>query len=227
MTGVALRAVIADDNPLIRMGVLTTLRDGGIDVVATASDAATLVELVATADPDIAVVDIVLPAGIEGIEAAERIRAQYPRTKVMLLSGYVYTDQLMDLVADAGGVAGLGYLLKDRVLDLDEFIHHVHRVARGGTAIDPDLVARMAARAGRGRRREGLDSLTERELDVLRFMAEGLSNKGIAKRVHLSGRTVEAHISRIFDKLAIPPEPNDHRRVLAVLKYLRDSGDFY
>jgi serine/threonine-protein kinase len=225
MTGTALRAVIADDNPLICKGVFTTLREGGIEVLGTAPDATTLLELVATTDPDIAVVDIVMPDRTEGIEAAERIRSDYPRTKVLLLSGWVYTDQLMDLVAGDDGAAGLGYLLKDRVTDLEEFIRHVRRVARGGTAIDPDLVARMAEQARRARQREGLHSLTPRELDVLRRMAEGLSNKGIAKREHLVVRTVEDHISHIFGKLGIPPEPTEHRRVLAVLKYLRDSRD--
>lgn len=216
--GVALRAVIADDNPLMRAGVSTALRSGGIEVVATAGDAAALLDLVATTDPDIAVIDIVMPDRTEGIEAAERIRADYPRTRVLLLSGYVYTDQLMDLVAGTGGAQGLGYLLKDRVRDLDEFIHHVYRVARGGTAIDPDLVTRMADRARRDRL---LGKLSEREFEVLQLMAEGLSNKGIAELTHLSVRTVEANISHIFDKLDIPLEPNDHRRVLAVLRYLR------
>ncbi len=219
----ALRAVIADDNPLMRAGVSTALRSGRIDVVATADDATTLLELVATTDPDIAVVDIVMPEHTEGIDAAERIRADFSRTKVLLLSGYVYTDQLMDLVAGPGGAEGLGYLLKDRVRDIDDFIHHVHRVAGGGTAIDPDLVTRMADRARRDRRRIGLGMLSDRELDVLRLMAEGLSNKGIAEYAHLSVRTVEANISHIFDKLEIPLEPNDHRRVLAVLKYLRNT----
>jgi serine/threonine-protein kinase len=135
--GVALRAVIADDHPLMREGVATTLRTNGIDVVATAGDAATLLALVANTDPDIAIVDIAMPDRTnrtdrtEGIDAARRIRADYPRTKVLLLSGYVYTDQLMDLTDGPAGTDGLGYLLKQRVHNLDEFIEQIHRIARG------------------------------------------------------------------------------------------------
>lgn len=225
MTGTTLRAVIADDCPWISKGVFTTLREGGIQVVGTASDATTLLELVAATDPDIAVVDIKMPERAEGIQAAEQIRADYPRTKIMLLSAHVYTAQLMDLIAGENRTAGLGYLLKERVTDPDEFIRHVRRVARGGTAIDPDLIARMADRSRRIQQREGLDSLTEREREVLQLMAEGLSNKGIAERKRVKVCTVEHHIRSIFRKLGIFPEPNEHGRVLAVLKYLRDSRD--
>ncbi|AKE89479.1 MULTISPECIES: protein kinase domain-containing protein [Rhodococcus] len=213
-----LRVVLADDSVLLREGIARLLCDEGIDVVGEAGDAATLLGLVADERPDVAVVDIRMPPThtTEGIVAAAAIRADHPDTAVVLLSQYVETDHVMNLLAD--GAAGLGYLLKDRVADIDEFVDTLHRVAEGGSAIDPSVVSRMVARPHRDSR--PIDTLSTREREVLSLMAEGRSNRAIGAALFLGERTVEAHVRAIFLKLGLHPEPEDHRRVLAVLKHL-------
>ncbi|ATQ31637.1 protein kinase [Rhodococcus ruber] len=213
-----LRVVLADDSVLLREGISRLLCDEGIDVVGEAGDAATLLALVADERPDVAVVDIRMPPThtTEGIGAAATIRADHPDTAVVLLSQYVETDHVMNLLAD--GAAGLGYLLKDRVSDIDEFVDTLHRVAGGGSAIDPSVVSRLVARPHRDSR--PIDTLSTREREVLALMAEGRSNRAIGAALFLGERTVEAHVRAIFLKLGLHPEPEDHRRVLAVLKHL-------
>jgi DNA-binding NarL/FixJ family response regulator len=227
----ALRVVLADDSGLIRGGIARVLQDGGFKVVAEAGDAAGLLRAVDEHRPDIAVVDIRMPVSdtapaldlgattVAGIEAAVTLRANHPGTAVLLLSQYIETDAAMKLLA--GGAAGVGYLLKDRVSDV-EFLSAVDRVAAGGTAIDPILVTSMIERPHRGRR--PLDELTARERAVLALMAEGKSNQAISTELGLGRRTVETHISAILDKLGLRPEADDHRRVMAVLTYLRATG---
>lgn len=217
-SGAPLRVVVADDSVLLREGIARLLRDEGIDVVGEAGDAPTLLRLVDETRPHIAVVDIRMPPThtTEGIVAAATIRADHPDTAVLLLSQYVETDHVMNLIAD--GAAGLGYLLKDRVADIDEFIDTLNRVAEGGSAIDPSVVSRMVARPHRDSR--PIDMLSTREREVLGLMAEGRSNRAIGAALFLGERTVEAHVRAIFLKLDLHPEPEDHRRVLAVLKHL-------
>lgn len=215
----ALRVVLTDDSVLLREGIARLLQDEGIDVVGQAGDATALLELVAEHRPDVAVVDIRMPPThtVEGIEAAITIRRDYPDTGVLLLSQYVETENVMNLLD--GGAGSLGYLLKDRVADVDEFVDALNRVAAGGSAIDPDLVGRLVSRPHRGHR--PLDELSAREREVLQLMAEGRSNKAISASLFLGERTVEAHVRSIFVKLELAPEPEDHRRVLAVLTHLR------
>lgn len=214
-----LRVVLTDDSVLLREGIARLLQDEGIDVVGQAGEAQTLLEMVETLHPDVAVVDIRMPPThtVEGIEAAVTIRQDFPDTAVLLLSQYVETENVMNLLG--GGAASLGYLLKDRVSDVDEFIEALHRVASGGSAIDPDLVGRLVSRPHRGHR--PLDELSAREREVLQLMAEGRSNRAIGAALFLGERTVEAHVRSIFLKLGLQPEPEDHRRVLAVLTHLR------
>jgi DNA-binding NarL/FixJ family response regulator len=218
-----LRVAIADDSALLRRGLAALLRSEGLDVVCEAADAAQLLAGVALDRPDVAVVDIRMPPTYttEGIQAAKTIRRDHPGTGVLLLSQYVETENAMSLLGN--GAKGLGYLLKERVSDIDDFIDALHRVAAGGTAIDPELVARMVSRPHEGQQRE--DELTGREKDVLELMAEGRTNQAIGKTLFLGERTVEAHIRSIFLKLGLRPEPEDHRRVLAVLTYLRAANN--
>jgi DNA-binding NarL/FixJ family response regulator len=212
------RVVIADDSALLREGVARILTDGGFEVVAQAKDADELVHAVRREDPDVAVVDVRMPPTHtdEGARAAREIRATRPDVGVLVLSQVVEAAHALALFSERA--EGFGYLLKDRVLEIDDFLDAVRRVGRGGTAIDPAVIAQLF-----GRRRDGdpLGQLTDREREVLALMAEGLSNGGISRRLYLSPKTVESHVKGIFGKLDLMPAPDDHRRVLAVLAFLR------
>jgi DNA-binding NarL/FixJ family response regulator len=214
-----IRIVLADDSVLLREGIARLLVEAGFDVVAQTGDAAALLAAVREHRPDVAIIDIRMPPTHtdEGLRAAEAIRAEFGTSVgVVVLSQYVETTFALRLVADGEG--GMGYLLKDRVDDLDELSDAVRRVARGGSVIDPEVVAQLV---GRRRARVPLDDLTDREREVLGLMAEGRSNQAICDRLFLAPKTVEAHIANIFSKLELLPAPDDHRRVLAVLSYLR------
>ncbi|WP_217921476.1 response regulator [Miltoncostaea oceani] len=210
-----MRVVIGEDSALFRHGLELLLRDAGHDVVAAVADAPALVEAVARETPDIAVVDIRMPPGgdDDGALAAARIRREHPGVAIMLLSQHVETRHTLDLVA----AGGFGYLLKDRVLDVDDFLDSLRRVTAGGSALDPEVVAALVA----GRRADPLGGLTAREREVLGLMAEGRTNAAIARRLWLTDRTVETHVRSILGKLGLPASDEDHRRVLAVLAYLR------
>ena len=213
-----MRVVIADDSVLLREGLARVLEDGGIEVVAQAGDAGELLEAVRHMRPDLAIVDVRMPPTQtdEGTRAAKEIRERHPEVGVLVLSQVVEPRHAFDLFRDRP--EGFGYVLKDRVLEIDDFLESVRRVARGGTVIDPEVVAQLM---GRRRERDPLDDLTAREREVLTLMAEGLSNHGICGRLFLSPKTVETHVHSIFGKLRLPPTPDDHRRVLAVLAFLR------
>ena len=213
-----MRVVIVDASVLLREGVASLMRASGFDVVATLPDAVGLVERIADERPDLVVLDIRMPPThtTEGLEAAVAIRATVPGVAVLLLSQHVETRYAVDLIADGSG--GIGYLLKDRVTDVDGFVDAARRVGGGGTAVDPTVVSRLI---GRQRRNNPLDVLTERERDVLSRMAEGRSNAAIAAAFDLTERTVESHVRNLFTKLDLLPEPDDHRRVRAVLVYLQ------
>ena len=213
----AIRVVIADDSALFREGMRTMLTRAGFEVAGLAADATSLLEMVAGTEPDVAITDIRMPPTLtdEGLDAARRIRAAHPSVGVLVLSTYVETDFAEALLSDSDGRSG--YLLKDRVADLDELTDAIRRIARGGVVIDPAVVAELLSRR---RPRDPLQDLSDRERDVLRLMAEGRSNQAIGDRLFLSPRTVEAHIRSIFTKLALSPAPEDHRRVLAVLVFL-------
>ena len=214
-----IRVVLADDSVLLREGVARLLADAGVEVVGQAGTADALLQLVRTTVPDVAVVDIRMPPTFtnEGLVAADAIRAEHgTQVGVLVLSQYVDTTYALRLVTDGRG--GVGYLLKDRVVDVEDFNEAVRRVARGGSAIDPEVVAQLVNR----RRAKGpLDELTERERQVLALMAEGRSNQAICDRLFVTPKTVEAHVASIFSKLELVPAPDDNRRVLAVLTYLR------
>lgn len=213
-----MRTVIVDDAVLLREGVASLLRDHGFDVVGTFADAVDIVDRLRDTLPDLVVLDIRMPPThtTEGLEAALHIRAELPDVAVLLLSQHVETRYAVDLIAD--GSERVGYLLKDRVTDVAEFVDAARRVASGGTAIDATVVSRLI---GRQRRNNPLDVLTEREREVLARMAEGRSNLAIANALDLTERTVESHVRNLFTKLDLLPEPDDHRRVRAVLLYLR------
>ncbi|MGV9736929.1 response regulator transcription factor [Rhodococcus aetherivorans] len=213
-----LRVVLADDSAVLREGIAGLLHDEGIEVVGQAAEAQALLRLVGEQRPDLAVVDIRMPPThtTEGIEAALTIRRCFPGTAVLLLSQYVETENVMNVFA--GGTAGLGYLLKDRLSDIDGFLGSLHRVAAGGTAIDPDVVGRLVSRPHRDR--VALDELSPREREVLTLLVEGRSDRAIGAALSLGERTVGAHVRAVFDKLGLPPEPDGHHRVLAVLAYL-------
>lgn len=213
-----MRVVIADDSALFREGVARVLADGGFDVAAQAADAAELLAAVRETLPEVVVTDVRMPPTHtdEGARAAKEIREAHPEIGVLLLSQFVEPSHTFDLFRDHP--EGFGYLLKDRVLDIDEFLQSVTRVGRGGTAIDPEVIGRLM---GRRRDDDPLEEMTPREREVLGLMAEGLSNKGICRRLYLSPKTVETHVHSIFGKLRLPPAADDHRRVLAVLAFLR------
>jgi DNA-binding NarL/FixJ family response regulator len=212
------RVVIAEDSVLLREGLARLLADGGVEVVAQVGDGPGLVAAVDALRPDLAVVDVRMPPTHtdEGLRAALEVRERVPATAILVLSQYVEERYATDLLA--GGAQGVGYLLKDRVVDVGEFLAAVRRVADGGAAIDPEVVAQLL---GRRRRPDPLASLSPRELDVLSLMAEGRSNAAIADRLVVTEGAVEKHISSIFAKLGLPAAGSDHRRVLAVLTYLR------
>jgi DNA-binding NarL/FixJ family response regulator len=216
---VTIRVVLADDSVLMREGIARLLIEAGFEVVGQAGTPDELLAVVRSSHPDVAVVDIRMPPTHtdEGLRAAEAIRAEHGTSVgILVLSQYVETTFALRLVTDGAG--GVGYLLKDRVEDLDDFAEAVRRIAKGGSVIDPEVVAQLV---GRRRAKVPLDDLTEREREVLALMAEGRSNQAICDRLFLAPKTVEAHIASIFSKLELLPAPDDHRRVLAVLAHLR------
>jgi DNA-binding NarL/FixJ family response regulator len=210
--------VLGEDSVLLREGVARLLEDCGFDVVGRAGDAEDLLRKVRAHKPDVAIVDIKMPPTHtdEGLRAARSIRAELPDTAVLVLSQYVEEDYALDLLA--GSAEGVGYLLKDRVADVERFVDSIRRVADGGSVLDPEVVSQML-----GRRRHGgsLDELTAREREVLALMAEGRSNHAIAAELVVTDRAVEKHVTSIFAKLNLPATADDHRRVLAVLAYLQ------
>jgi DNA-binding NarL/FixJ family response regulator/class 3 adenylate cyclase len=216
--GAALRVVLADDSVLLREGIARLLTESGFDVVGQSEDAADLMLKVRSYNPDVAIVDIRMPPTQtdEGLRAAQEIRATYPDVGVLVLSQYVEPAYAMELLAESA--EGVGYLLKDRVSDVDEFASAVRRVAEGGSALDPALVTQLV---GRRRRHDPIDELSPREREVLELMAEGRSNQAIGERLFITPRAVEKHITSIFGKLRLPQAAEDHRRVLAVLAFLR------
>jgi DNA-binding NarL/FixJ family response regulator len=213
-----MRVVIADDAVLLREGAARLLEDAGFEVVAQSGDAEDLLRKVRAHKPDVAIVDVRMPPENvdDGLRAALTIRDELPEVGILLLSQYVEDRYLGELLA--GGAEGVGYLLKDRLSDVERLTEAVQRVAAGGSVLDPEVVAQMLGRA----REEGpLDSLTEREREVLGRMAEGRTNRAIAEELFVSERAVERHVTSIFSKLDLPAGEQDHRRVLAVLAYLR------
>jgi DNA-binding NarL/FixJ family response regulator len=212
------RVVIADDSILLREGIAALLVDSGFEIVAQSGTADDLLLKVRSLRPDVAILDIRMPPTHtdEGLRAAQVIRERYSDTSVLVLSQYVESGYALDLLAESA--EGVGYLLKDRISDVGEFAAAVQRVADGGTALDPAVVSRLVgSRRGRG----PLDELSAREREVLELMAEGRSNAGISARLVITERAVEKHVTSIFQKLRLPAASDDHRRVLAVLTYLR------
>jgi DNA-binding NarL/FixJ family response regulator len=216
-----MRVVIADDSALIREGLTRLLTESGVEVLALAADADQLLDQVATHHPDVAIIDIRMPPSHtdEGLRAAAQIRRQHPGTAVLVLSQHLTVHYALDLLAQ--GTQGIGYLLKDRVGDLREFTDALHRVAAGGSALDPQVVAHLISHQRTPP--NPLNELTDRERDVLTLMAEGRSNFAIARHLVIAESTVEKHIANIFTKLDIPPSSHDHRRVLAVLTHLKQA----
>ncbi|MGV8968555.1 MAG: response regulator [Cellulomonas sp.] len=212
-----MRVLIAEDSVLLRQGLVHLLTDAGLEVVAAVDDADKLLRAVDEHRPDICVVDIRMPPTHtdEGVRAALVIRAQHPEVSVLMLSQYVEERYALDLIAS--NPHGFGYLLEDRVADVAEFIEAVRRVATGGTALDPEVIQQLLVRS---RRPDPLGALTPRESQVIGLMAEGRSNAGIARELVVGEGAVEKHVSSIFSKLGLPPAEQDHRRVLAVLRWL-------
>jgi DNA-binding NarL/FixJ family response regulator len=212
----ALRVVVADDSALLREGIASLLEDAGHEVVGRAGSAPDLLLKVRSYKPDIAIVDVRMPPNNldDGLVAAAEIRRSHPDVAVLVLSQHLEPTYMLDLVGD--DASGVGYLLKDRVRDVTEFVDSVQRVAEGGTAFDPDVVKSLVG----GHRRSVLDELTDRERTVLSLIAEGRSNRAIAKELYLSSRAVERHVQGIFQKLSLPDSEDTNRRVLAVLALL-------
>ena len=213
-----LRVVVGEDEPLVRAGVVTVLEEAGFEVVGVADDAADLARKVNAHEPDVVVADIQMPPrhSDDGLRAAKQIRADHPDIGILILSQHLETRYALELVGE--GAKGVGYLLKERVGDLSLFTAAVRRVARGGSALDPEVVERLVSRpriAGK------IGDLTPRERDVLALMAQGRSNAGIATELSVTVGAVENHVTAIFDKLGLRPQPELHRRVLAVLEYLK------
>ena len=213
-----LRVVIAEDAVLLREGLRRLLTEAGLEVAGTAGDAAQLLQVVGAQRPDVVLTDIRMPPTqtTEGLQAALQIRRQWAGTAVVVVSQHVETEHLFELLAD--DPCGVGYVLKERVADIAQFTDAIRRVAAGESVIDPQVVARLVARP---RQDSPLTTLTERELAVLALMAEGRSNRAIASQLYMSPKTVETHIGNMLAKLGLAPEAEDHRRVLAVLTYLR------
>ncbi len=217
-----MRAVIAEDLALLREGLVRLLQENDVEVAAAVEDAPALMRAVAEHRPDVAVVDVRLPPTFrdEGIRAAVELRRTTPETAVLILSQYVEQTYAVELLADGRG--GVGYLLKDRVANVADFIESVRRVSAGGTAMDPEVVSQLLTRH---RPEDPLEYLTTREREVLALMAEGRSNGSIADRLVVTPGAVEKHISSILGKLGLPPSDEHHRRVLAVLAFLRSAAD--
>ncbi len=216
--GNSVSVVLADDTVLLREGVARLLTESGFDVVAQSGNAEDLLRHVGMHKPDVAIVDIRMPPTHtdEGLRAAREIRERFPNTGVLVLSQYVESGYALDLLSESA--EGVGYLLKDRVADIEQFASAVRRVAEGGSALDPAVVSELV---GRRRHDDPLDELTPREREVLELMAEGRSNQAVADRLYVTLRAVEKHVTSIFSKLDLPASTDDHRRVLAVLLYLR------
>jgi DNA-binding NarL/FixJ family response regulator len=211
------RVLLADDAVVVRQGIARVLEDDGFQVVGQAGDAEQLLQLTAELLPDVVVTDIRMPPSfeLEGLQAAMEIRRRFPNIGVLVLSQHVVTEYAVQLLGE--GSTGVGYLLKERITAIDAFTAAVRRVAGGGTAVDPEIVAALMDSSFA---EDPLGALTEREREVLSLMAQGLSNPGIAERLVVSPRTVESHVAGIFEKLDIPPESQDDRRVQAVLRHL-------
>jgi DNA-binding NarL/FixJ family response regulator len=218
--GQPVRVVLADDNVLLREGVAGLLQRQGFEIAGQAGDAAGLIELVRAQHPDLVVVDIRMPPGhsTEGLDAALTIRREFPETGIVVLSAFVHAEHAVELLSSGQRV---GYLLKDRVVDVDEFVGSLRRVIGGGMVIDPALVQDLV-RARQGH--DPLDGLSSREREVLALMAEGRSNAGIARQIFVAEGTVEKHVRSILGKLDLPDSSDNHRRVLAVLAYLSTTG---
>ena len=216
--GSPLRVVIGEDSVLLREGLSRVLTDARLEVAGTAADAEQLLHLVDELRPDVVLADVRMPPTqtTEGLQAALQIRRQWPGTAVVVMSHFVETEILFDLLAD--DPRGVGYVLKERVADVEQFANAIRRVAAGESVIDPEVVSRLVARP---RHDSPLDFLTDRERDVLGLMAEGRSNQAIAEQLWMSPKTLESHVRSIFTKLGLIPAAEDHRRVLAVLAFLR------
>jgi DNA-binding NarL/FixJ family response regulator len=217
-----LRVVIGEDDVLMREGIARVLGEAGYDVVAVAGDADDLLRKALAHHADVVVADVQMPPGHgdDGLRAAAEVRRRRPATSVLILSKFYEEDYALELIGERP--EGVGYLLKERIGDVNAFVEAVGRVAAGGSALDPEVVGRML---GRRRRSGPLDDVSPRERDVLAAMAEGKSNHGIAEHLVISEASVEKHVTNIFHKLGLGPSHSEHRRVLAVLTYLRDAGD--
>ena len=213
-----IRVIVGEDQAFVREGIVHVLTDGGFDVVGTTADARDLVRMAEAYGPDVVVADIQMPPAHadDGLQAALAIRAAQPGVGVLVLSQFLEDSYIFDLVAD--GAQGVGYMLKEKVGNLEMFTDAVRRVADGGSALDPDVVARLV---GRKQKASPVDSLTPREREVLTLIAEGRSNGGIAHELVVTVAAVERHVTSIFDKFGLHQSPDQHRRVLAVLKYLK------